>query len=132
MNTLRDTDGGRARPSVWPVYVWAVVVLIVGLQNLFFPDVTLAQLALGLFGVVTAIGMLRLRRWGWWCGIVFTGVWIVQLGTHQLRVILAVPPTPPDSITIFLAACLVPAFLILWLLATRRQLFFPPKQEGEE
>ena len=31
MNTLRDTDEGRARPLVWPVYVAAGVVLIVGL-----------------------------------------------------------------------------------------------------
>ena len=29
MNTLRDTAEGKARPSVWPVYVVAVVVLVV-------------------------------------------------------------------------------------------------------
>jgi len=29
MNTLSDTDEGKARPSIWPVYVWAVVLAIV-------------------------------------------------------------------------------------------------------
>ena len=141
MNTLTDTDEGRARPSVWPVYVAAVVVLIVDLQNLFFPGVMLTQAALGLIGVAAAIGMLLLREWGWWCGILFAGVWIVLLGMPLLWMIFDVllttrshgpVPTPLASIMVFLAVCLVPVSLLLWVLATRRRLFFPPKQEGEE
>ncbi len=33
MNTLRDTDEGRARPSVWPVYVMSAII---GLFSLSF------------------------------------------------------------------------------------------------
>ena len=36
MNTLRDTDERRARPSVWPVYVAAGVIGVVSLGVLFF------------------------------------------------------------------------------------------------
>lgn len=34
MNTLRDTDEGKARPSVWPVYLTAGVIGYVTLSHL--------------------------------------------------------------------------------------------------
>ena len=164
MNTLGDTNEAKARPSVWPVYVAAVVVLIVGLASFamvstfhslmsiaketgesvpdaFFQDVMLAQATLGLLGVVAAIGMLRLRRWGWWCGIVFTGVWIAGNVLALLGMIFAAVEragghgplaTPQISTIAFIVVCFVVAVLLIVVLATRRRLFFPPKPAGEQ
>jgi len=48
MNTLSGTDEGRARPSVWPVYVIAAVVLIV---NWGFLIMSIVLAWLGVSGV---------------------------------------------------------------------------------
>ena len=165
MNVLRDTDESRAKPSVWPVYVAAIAVLIVGLVFLtvavavyvlkvttpeyrwgiegFGPWSWLyAAAAYGLFGVVTAIGMLRLRPWGWWCGAVFVARWIVYeyAPVWFERWLPRWLPEGPcmwfnpcgDSYIATLAPCFVVTMLIVVILATHRQLFFPPKPEGEE
>ncbi len=175
MNTPKDTDEGRARPSVWPVYVAAIAVLIVGLVFLavaldvyvlkattpeyrwgiegFGPWSWLyAAAAYGLFGVVTAIGMLRLRRWAWWCAAVFVARWIayesapVWFGRwfpewfaegpcvwfYSCGVLPdGVLPDSAGGIAIT-APCLVVAVLIVVVLVTRRRLFFPPKPAGAE
>ena len=86
MNTLRDTSEGKASPSVWPVSVVAVVLGSLGLLGgvlgvlffLFFgllPAIEwwplfLFLVLVGAFDIVVTYGLLRLRRWGWWCGIV--------------------------------------------------------------
>ena len=161
MNTPVDTDEHKAKPSVWPVYVAAAVVLItsVGLALLGggillaaedlvgqfraqpeFSSIFLAVAAWGLFGVVAAIGMLRLRGWGWWCGSLFAGVWLAGSVLALLGTVLAAfppgrvvaPRYAPTDTTVFLSAGLVVAFLLLGVLGTRRRLFFPPKAEGEE
>ncbi|MCK4323217.1 MAG: hypothetical protein KAW89_01705, partial [Armatimonadetes bacterium] len=77
------------------------------------------------------------RGWGWWCGIVFTGVWIVG-GLGPLIVMMSAAlfpshglvPAPRSFLIGFLSTYLVVASLLLWVLTTRRRLFFPPKQEG--
>ena len=158
MNTLSETDEGKASPSVWPVYVAAGVVLIVGLSGLAMIStwhsmlsraeeagvvmpaafgLTLAHAAFGLLGVVAAIGMLRLRGWGWFCGIVFAGVWTAQGGMSLLGMLTLVPFEKPElapakGTVAFVAVAPVLAILLIVILATRRQLFFPPKPEGEE
>ena len=169
LNTLRDTNEPKARPSVWPVYVVAVVVLIVGGMPLLifgqtllsaegirelsaeaaFFAVVLAAVAYGLFGVITAIGMMRLRPWAWSCGRGFFAPWIVFGGLGLLGVIvdglflivstfLPMPERAPPRRTetldgiAFDAVCLVVALLLVKVVTTRRQLFFPPKPEGEE
>ena len=161
MNTLSDTDEGRARPSVWPVYVAAVVILVVGL-GLLYPVVdylsfmvvsegslgnfetsylmpVLLYSSIGLFGCVTALGLVLLRSWGWWCAAVWAGIFaagLVYLGLGCL--------TSPGLLAIgggaallFFIVFVAPLGLVaivqlIRLLETRRQLFFSTKPEGEE
>ncbi len=147
MNTLGDTDERKARPSVWPVYVAAGVLLVASLLGLFLAPSVLFGRIFGLFGVFAGIALVRLRPWGWWCGILFAGIWIPVLGMDLFAMILfrlwAVhePPHPgyisathPGfiSATVFTAADLAVAVLVLVVLVARRQLFFPPKPEREE
>ncbi len=157
MNTLRDTDEGRARPSVWPVYL---VAAIIGLHGLSFlgsvvlfpliayiakeaapqasPEVLRAlkfHIAItayvpffavyGVFSVLTTVGALRLRPWSWWCGV----VWTVLYAVYCIWITMALPVRSP-AWTIALSVAQIA--LLLWLLATRRQLFFPTRPQGEE
>ena len=94
------------------------------------------QLSYGLFGVLAGIGMALLRPLGWWCGVVFTGIWTVYMagtcgimGTFlwHLRSLFAVVTG-----LLLVASWLGPTILLVSVLATRYQLFFPPKPEGEE
>ncbi len=149
MNTPRDTDEGKATPSVWPVYVAVVAVLIIALAHLAmvllwggllsvirgpvvsvsdaaFLVLPLASAVFGLFGLVTASGLLQLRGWGWWCGSVFAGIWIVGGALP----ILGLGLVEWAGSVMLPAVCLGVA--VLGLLVARRRLFFPPKQEGEE
>ncbi len=142
MNTLRDTDKHRARPSVWPVYVVAAIVGSVSLQvvaGLFSGLYSYSPVVLPvvLFGFVTIWGLVRLRRWGWWCGAVWTSLAIVGL----VGLGLAFLATRRDiggelflGFFVFFVGLpgLITIALFVWVLATRRRLFFPPKQEGEE
>ncbi len=156
MNTLGGTDEGRARPSVWPVYVVAVVILVVGLWLLFqFVDhlsflvsegipldlksdllPLLLCVSIGLFGWVTAWGLVWLRSWGWWCAAVWAGIFavgLVSLGFGCLD-LWNIGETGPLFFFIVLVAPLglVAIVLLIRLLESRRQLFFPPKPAGEE
>ena len=146
MNTLRDADEGRARPSVWPVYVAAggvmtvgTLCLAIGLSLVFsgsgrgwLNTIFLSSTTLGLFGVLTTIGMIRLRPWGWWCGVLFAGVWTIQLAMLAAQSLHAPDVTFLASTIPFVATWLVAAVLLMVVLATRRRLFFPPKQDWEE
>ena len=156
MNSLTDTDDSRASPSVWPVYVWAAIIGLLSLGNLHFavlllssvttpvvreaaPPEVLAALEFhfavkayaplfavyGIFGVLTAVGMVRLRPWSWWCGC----VWPMLYAVHCILMVMASPVRSPAW---SIAASLVIIVLLIWIMATRRQLFFPPKPEGEE
>ena len=147
MNTLRDTAEGRARPSVWPVYLAAAVIGAVSIPVLFLLVECLRTAAeegegvlvywrpflwitsIGLFGFVTAWGLVRLRLWGWWCTVVWTSI-----STAVLVLICAMLLAPTDSpslgVLVFLFVAplgLVAIVLLVWVLATRRRLFFPPE-----
>jgi len=150
MSTLRDTDEGKARPSVWPVYLAAVAVLIVGLAFIViafhmcvmkpvddyfhgetYPGppwaVLYAMLAYGHFGVIAAIGMLRVRPWAWWSAVVWTVIWIGLIMSTMYEYGLGNGEALLCGVWVLCATS-----LIIWPLATRRRLFFPPKPEGEE
>ena len=122
----------------------------------------------GLFGAVTTIGLVRLRPWGWWCGILWTviyAVYYILLATLMPARMPTWAPVPYNGIgpgldgweqgilsTVVcihnnmlvamvapawmpmwsIAACVAMIALLVWPLATRRQLFFPPKPGGEE
>ena len=158
MNTLRDTAEGRPRPSVWPAYVAAAligghsllasVLFVLAIKGSLFLDVVMILLGCSLaleflrlfpgflfgcllyvawiaVGLLATWGVARLRAWGWWCA----AVWIVGLLVRTSLVIRA--RAFPWSIAGTLYVLTLYAILI-WSLATRRQLFFPPKPEGEE
>ena len=130
MNTLRDTDEGRARPSVWPVYVAAGVLLISGAWTVYSAIDILGALYLlpsvwGILGLLAAFGLLARRPWGWWSAAVWTvaliGFAVRSSIPQYMRVYGEVAPWAPPVIA-----------LLVWALATRRRLFFPPKPAGEE
>ena len=90
MNTLRVTDEGRARPSVWPVYVAAAVIGLVSLCHLtrelrmmligaplFDRDSDMFFIMYGLFGAMTAWGLVKLQDWGWFCTAVWTMIFVL-------------------------------------------------------
>ncbi len=148
MNTLGDTDEGRARPSVWPVYLVAAVAGLVGLGLLFRGlallvwtvglisgghyaamlrlgspwELPFFHLGVGVWGIIWALGLVRLRPWGWWCTAVFAAVCLAMF----------VQWLPHGRPIAWGASWLGLLALLVWVLASRRQLFFPPKQEGEE
>ena len=133
MNTLRDTDEGRARPSVWPVYLTAAVIagfslvlfVLFVLEVIMhsFQILQMIQPIYGLFGIVTALGIVLLRPWGWWCGVVWTVIFVVacSLGTVFMR---QEQPIPTRDFIVRLAMIA----LLVWPVATRRRLFFPQKR----
>ncbi len=153
MNTFGDTDEGRARPSVWPVYVmsalvglytipWLLIALLFAalgpgkgtwsgprigeLSDGALQFIALLLVAcLGLFGIITVYGASKLRPWGWW----FVIVWLA-LYSAWVACFYALGLEPAPSWIEMLLGCVLLA-LIVWPLVTRRRLFFPPKPEGE-
>ena len=73
----------------------------------------------GVFGIVTAVGAILFRPWGWWCVVVWTTALVVcgVLGHFNLR-----GWTSPWAILWSVAW----GTLIVWPLMTRRRLYFPP------
>ncbi len=149
MNTLRDRDDSRARPSVWPVYLAAAVLLAVGVWIVYEAVIMAIPVVLdpipnmlpiwhlhalgmpmligvcGVIGLLAAFGLLALRPWGWRLAV----VWVVAL------IGSAVWSTIPQYIQVYdvVPRWALPAnALLVWALAARHRLFFPPKPEGEE
>ena len=127
MNTLRDAHDRRAKPSVWPVYVTAVIIGVLSLM--FLGPVSLSSTGpfrlyavYGLFGIVTVVGVVRFRSWGWWSALVWIAVYtaIVVWGT-VLTSRLGAPP----GWWAFPVLGLQIGFCV-WFLVTRRRLFFLP------
>ncbi len=126
MNTLSDTDEGRARPSVWPVYVTVAIIGVVSLM--FLGPVAISATGLyrlyavyGLFGVVTVVGVVRLRSWGWWTALIWVAIYaaILVWGTVLRSKIGA--PLGWGALLVFGPQ----VGFFAWFLATRRRLFFP-------
>ena len=150
MNTLSDTDEGRARLSVWPVYVAAVIV---GLVSLYVSIWTAGDLMYNLkeivggqfeslfqaiggpFGLLVAYGIARLRRWGWVCGWLWVPIsaflWVMwgwERGCVQAMNRAAGFPDQADiGGVIFAYVWLVAIVLLMCALLVRWQLFFPPR-----
>ena len=149
MNTLSDTDNSRARPSIWPVYLAAAVVLLIsvslssnGARRCIFAGEGLLhplfvfQFSYGLFGGLAGIGMALLRPWGWWGVVVFAGIWTIYGGAAcGVAGLFFWPPHSGLAVMMALfviASWLGPTILLVSVLTTRRQLFFPPTQEAVE
>ena len=158
MNTLRDTEEGRARPSVWPVYVAAGVV---GLASLYistwaagsfmrYPALVedivggqlerLYQVIGGPLGLLSAYGLARLRRWGWVCGWLWVPIsavlWVMR-GWEEgcdaaMSRIQGLPAQTHIGWAVFAWVWLVAIVLLMCALVARRPLFFPPKPEAAE
>ncbi len=148
MNTLSDTDEGRARPSVWPVYVMSVVfgfegflLTAIGLitlwvlqrhgefswawaQSLGMSGKTMARglaCLVGVFGLlcmVAAVNASKLRPWAWWFIAVVVAVKLV--GSFAA---LAGDYAEYSLGDIVIGGCMF--FVLCWPLVTRRRLFFP-------
>ena len=146
MNTLSDTDEGKARPSVWPVYVAAGIVGVIGLSFLYFgicfglanEDNGVEALAFGvLFGLTGALGfaaawgLFRLRPWAWWWVVLSSSVVVGSclIGLFGLVVFPHTRLAIGARDSSFLLILAVP---LLWILVTHQDLFFPPKPEGKE
>ena len=151
MNTLGDTDEGRARPSVWPVYVMSAIIGLFSLIGLGWvwlvpwmaqmPAEIYQQLDAGPQGFVRL--MQRLAPYAPVFGLhglfgIVTAVAAVRLrawgwwcavawvGAYSLwhAFVAANIGIAEASLT---ASLITVAFygLIIWTLATRRRLFFP-------
>ncbi len=146
MNTLRDTDEGSARPSVWPVYVAAVMVGVVGLLCLLSGIwVGLAsqynnveELAfevlfglVGALGVLVAWGLFRLRPWAWWWAEAGSSV-VVGSCLITLFGLVVLPHTRLAKGADALSSSLILAVPLLWILVRHQHWFFPPKPADEE
>ena len=146
MKPLRDTDERRPRPSVWPVYVVAGAVGVVGLSSLFIgiwgglanEDNGGAEFGVffqlvGALELVVAWGLFRLRPWAWWCVVLSIFVLIWWPLCVGLFMFVVFPDVVRDTrMGEGFVASLVVAVPLLWALVTRQQLFFPLKPEGEE
>ena len=87
---------------------------------------------------------MRPRPWVWWCTAAWTIICIAGYAWFVLRfflTVLGVFPVAdelelPFTVFFFFAfpgpQLLLMIVLLIWLLKTRRQLFFPPKPEGQE
>ena len=154
MNTLSDTDEGKARPSVWPVYVTSGIIGIIGAALLCasfigvpttHPEepwgLVFALVCMGLmgaFGLVIAVGTSLLRPWAW----PVATVWGYLFGLSALGfLVFHARDSLRTSDKFFLElgevlgntpVPLVLSAFIVWSLSTRRRLFFPPKPDGEE
>jgi hypothetical protein len=86
----------------------------------------------GLLGPVAAVGLLGLRSWGWWCAVVFTSIWMAVGGFFCYAYLSGVMPATDYEFITWVLLWPVTVVLLVPPLATRRQLFFPPKPAGEE
>ena len=132
MNTLSDTDERKPRPFVWPVYVTAVIIGVLSLM--FLGPVAISATGVfrlyavyGLFGIVTVVGVVRFRSWGWWSAFVWVAVYAANIVRGIELTFMSMVDALPGGVVV-----LVVVALVVWPLATRRQLFFPPKPEHEE
>ena len=113
--------------------------------------VQLAAFEYGLLGVIAAVGLVRLRTWGWWCTVVWTSIFAAGFGRRVLWFIDALASgrfsreaaaaEASAGILVAIALIVIIAVGLLWIgtivflvwsLATQRRSFFPPKPEGEE
>jgi len=129
------TAEGRAGPSVWPVYVIAAAIGLpgLGLGILLFGGGVLG--VGGVFSILTAYGLLRLRPWGWWCGIIWMGTsWLVIVGVVMVSRMIDISLHVQGDPSVLVIGLIWSAIIgvAVWILATRRRLFFPPRQAGRE
>ena len=156
MNTLRETDEGPPKPSVWPVYVVAAVFGVAGLLMVVISTwpwlshahitpwnrwvleelaISFLLLAGGLLLVITGVGLVRLRPWAWWCAVGWTTL-VVGLCVLAFLSALAQGSIMGDPMAGFAVALLalgllcLPFIVLLGVaLVTRRRLFFPRKSQ---
>ena len=136
----QGSTGDSDKPSKWPVYAAAAVVLetILFMLRMFsFTERTDIMVfgVIVVFAFATVVGLVRLQRWGWWCAALWTMMYVLFLGYAALAYFMG-PRTKyeidrPTAATVWLFLFLVGLALLLWPLVTRRSLFFPPKPESD-
>ncbi len=154
MNTLRDTDEGRARLSVWPVYVMCVLVGLYSLAAVGYPMVASGVVRLMSPPDVYQTLDPHMQRWVDWHRLLLPyvallAVWgvfgiVAAIGAARFRpwawwgvaLWIVVFAGHWASRCVYLKsgvafACVGIAWtaLIVWPLLTRRQLFFRAKSE---
>ncbi len=150
MSTIGDTDEGKARSSVWPVYLAAAIVALVSLGLLtrviqiwiagYYLDLPFRVALCGIWGflgLLTTWGLVRLRPWGWWSVVVWS---VIPLGVFGVFILFlavwggdSITTTAQANSIILLVSILYATWvgtiaLLVWLLATRRRLFFPERR----
>ena len=159
MNTPTDTGEGRARPSVWPVYVAAAIIGGASLVAPVFLGLLLLQvdsaadLVFSVFGVIgglvamapvailASVGLIMLRPWGWVCGLLwgagFAGIWGCATMFEVMNFIYGYPQVlltldHVQTLSVSTTVGLAILALVIWPLATRYRLFHPPGSEKEK
>ena len=136
MNRDREAQETRSRPSVWPVYLAAGVIVTLSLMvALIRPLASLLGIIPYLLwaasGLLAACGVTRLRAWGWRCAVVWAVIgfgWLVFACTIVLEHISAVSGFAWLGLALFL---LFPALFLLVIsaLVVRRCVSFPPGRQ---
>jgi len=85
MNTPRDADEGRARPSGWPAYLSSMLLVVMSLA--FAATKALLGVPLVVFALATAWGLMERRPWATWCALLGAGVlassWVIAAVTGR-------------------------------------------------
>ena len=83
----------------------------------------------GLFGVATVVGIVQLRSWGWLCVLVWT---VILAAIYVWALVLSLRFGPGSIRREAIPAYTAVILFLVWVVATRQRLFFPPKPEREE
>ncbi len=158
MNTLSDTDEGRARLSVWPVYVMSAIIGLFSLTFLSWmwfvpmmaqmPAEAVQQLSPGAQNFQRLVQQLAsyapvFSLYGLFGVATAVGValvrrwawwcavtWFALYTAWQVSLVATVGISRTSPIAVLMTVAFYA--LIVWLLATRRRLFLATKAQREE
>jgi len=80
------------------------------------------------FGLLAAVGLIIFRRWGWWCGILWLGTWIIisVIMAIALKDIATVPSVSLTAVNVVITG------LALWAVLIRRPIYSRASSEHAE
>ena len=142
MSMLGDTHEDEDKPSVWPVYVAAGVILAFSLclsvfvimeirtclwlasrdalDAIVWPMLVAPFSLYALLGLLTTMGIVLRRDWGWMCGLLWTALLALLFAF-----LLLTNAWWPEGVVVGTVVV-----LLVWVLATRSRLFFLANGEG--